>query len=932
MTQVIDLGKLRFSFAGDWSSSTTYETNDVVKYGGNVYVYTYGLKTSTHLPTDTVYWALMVEGIKFKGVFSSATAYKIGDAVAHGGKVYIAVADVTGQTPPNLTYWSQFADGIQYEGDYSGAAQYQKNDLVKYGSSAYIAKQDTTGNLPTNETFWAKLVEGVSAAGAWNSATAYVPNDLVAYGANQYKAIANSTNQLPTSSTGNLNAPYWALQTEGIRSRGQWTTATEYLINDVVSHGGNSYICIVRNASTAFDADLAAFRWAKFNSGIRWRGVWAAATAYLKDDIVKDSIGSAYIATQDSTSGTSFSVDLSAGKWAAFVLGGADVLPALQVGDAGRSLTVKSNGSDLDWIGATESSSVFYVAPHGADTPSNGKNLAAPFASIKYATTQCGEGATIFVKTGTYEEQLPITIPANTAIVGDNQRTVIVLPKAGNSDDGVTPNAQSTMFLMSNASILNKMTFRGMTGWVPGSTPADVTTSTIRGVVVRLNPASPITHKSPYVLECSFIGTGGIGALIDGSVHATGAKTMIFHGYTVISDNGIGYWVKDGGKSEIVSCFTYYCHFGYTASGGGFIRALNGNNSYGTWGATSRGFDSSETAITGSIVGEQLPFTYGGGMINVGDTVSNGAGATAIVTNVQYSADKVYIKNRVGTFAGAQALTFTSGGTGTTLGAAEAQRGFVLVANGFSQLPKPGASISLAGDTYAYVIQSTTNTWVDSTSDIVLLLAQEKPSGSDSGTAVTIRYKYSQIRLTGHDFLSIGTGGVATTNYPGVPTQPAAQGNETDEQFPGRVFYVSTDQDGNFRVGEYFRIDQSTGKATLNASAFDLSGLSSLRLGSIGAQLGEQINEFSSDATMSGNSNLAVPTEYAVKAYVDTAVGAVSVSSIPFMNTISTNKSATAGTMTFSMDTLTLSGSSVYTIPTGAYHFVLSPDGFALFQ
>jgi hypothetical protein len=407
---------------------------------------------------------------------------------------------------------------------------------------------------------------------------------------------------------------------------------------------------------------------------------------------------------------------------------------------------------------------------------------------------------------------------------------------------------------------------------------------------------------------------------------------MIFHGYTVISDNGVGYWVKDGGKSEIVSCFTYYAYFGYSASGGGFIRALNGNNSYGTWGATSRGFDLAETPITGTLVGEQLPFTYGGGLINIGDTVSNGAGATATVTNVQYSADKVYIKNRTGTFSATNALTFTSGGTGVCKSGAEGQKGFVLVATGFSVLPKAGASISISGDTYSYVIQSTTNTWVNSSSEIVLLLSQEKPSGSAAATGVTVRYKYSQIRLTGHDFLSIGTGGTSTTNYPNTPTQPAAQGNETDEQFPGRVFYVSTDQDGNFRVGEYFRIDQSTGKATLNASAFDLSGLSSLRLGSIGAQLGEQINEFSSDATMSGNSNLAIPTEYAVKTYVDASVASVSVSSIPFLNTISANRSAPAGTMTFSMGTLTLSGSAVYTIPTGTYHFVMNPNGFALFQ
>ena len=40
-----------------------------------------------------------------------------------------------------------------------------------------------------------------------------------------------------------------------------------------------------------------------------------------------------------------------------------------------------------------------------------------------------------------------------------------------------------------------------------------------------------------------------------------------------------------------------------------------------------------------------------------------------------------------------------------------------------------------------------------------------------------------------------------------------------------------------------------------------------MRLGSIGAQLGELVNEFSSDNTLSGNSNQAVPTEAAVRNY-----------------------------------------------------------------
>jgi hypothetical protein len=130
--------------------------------------------------------------------------------------------------------------------------------------------------------------------------------------------------------------------------------------------------------------------------------------------------------------------------------------------------------------------------------------------------------------------------------------------------------------------------------------------------------------------------------------------------------------------------------------------------------------------------------------------------------------------------------------------------------------------------------------------------------------------------------LLIGTGAVTTTNHPGIPTQPPAQGNEVVETFPGRVYYVSTDQSGNFRVGEFFRIDQATGTATLNANAFNLAGLTSLRLGSIGAQLGESINEFSSDGTLAGDSNLAVPTEFAVKTYVDTGLDNLTNTVLPY--------------------------------------------------
>ena len=912
MTTIVDLGKLRFYWAGAYNAATEYELNDVVKYGGNVYVYISVVKTIGNEPTDTAYWALMVEGINFIGDWSSATQYYIGDAVAYGSTIYVALSDNINKQPDNFPgIWSQFTVGIQYEGVYSAVTTYQKNDVVVYGPSAYIAKTTTSGNDPSNTTYWDPFVSGISPEGVYNSATAYVENDIVAYGANLYVAKGNTTGNLPTNTT------YWDLFIDTISSRGTWATITQYYVNNIVTYGGNSYICLIENISGTFATDLAAGKWQVFNGGIRWRSVWAPSTAYLTNDIVRN-VGSSYIATEDYTSSSSFSTDFTAGKWEFFAQGADDVLPVIGANDQGYSLTVDATGSAIAWLNASGATNVFYVAANGNNS-NPGTSLALPFANIQNAVaaaTAAGGSCTIFVKDGTYSEAaLPIVVPANTAVVGDSMRTVVVEPAAGLAADGVTPNNEATMWSLSNGCMLNRMSFTGMTGWVVGSTPSDITTSTPKGIVVALNPASPVTTKSPYIVECSAIGTGLIGALIDGSVQASGNKSILFHAYTIITDNGIGYWVKDGGRSEIVSCFTYYAYFGYAASGGGTIRALNGNNSYGTYGASSFGFLASETAHTGTLYGEQLtvttdPIVQG---FTAGSTITGvTSGATGTVTNLQASAGKVYYKlTSIGTpfqnnediSDGTYTLTIAAGGV-------SGQQGFLLVGNNFSSAPLPGASIQVDGDSSAYVIQSVSGTYVDATSILAVALVQEKATPSSDGAALSIRYQYSQIRLTGHDFLNIGTGGIATTNYPGIPTQPPAQGNEVEEALPGRVYYVSTDQDGNFRVGQYFRIDQGTGRATLNASAFDLSGLTSLRLGSIGAQLGEQINEFSSDVTLGGDNptNVAVPTEAAVKTYVDNAVAGAGAAYV----VVSTNQTAVNSSAYFAD---TSAGSFTITLP-----------------
>jgi hypothetical protein len=144
----------------------------------------------------------------------------------------------------------------------------------------------------------------------------------------------------------------------------------------------------------------------------------------------------------------------------------------------------------------------------------------------------------------------------------------------------------------------------------------------------------------------------------------------------------------------------------------------------------------------------------------------------------------------------------------------------------------------------------------------------------DDNVAVTTRLRYSQVRLTGHDFLDIGTGSFTETNYPGLPTQLPIPANETVESGGGRVFFTATDQDGNFRVGDLFAIEQSTGVATLNADAFNISGLQELNLGNVTLGGGSAtITEFSTDPFFTADSDNIVPTQRAIKAYIASQIG-----------------------------------------------------------
>ena len=703
--------------------------------------------------------------------------------------------------------------------------------------------------------------------------------------------------------------------------KGAWTTNTAYIVDDIVKFNANSFVCVANHTSSSttdgwFTNDYA--NWQLYVPGVNSTGLWSSSTKYYVNDLATYS-GSVYIST--SNANLNNTPNISSSYWTLLVQGTPDSTTA----------------------------NVFYVDTLGNDTTGDGKTLATAWASVRKACTSVTGPATIYVKAGTYQEQLPITVPAGISIIGDSMRDTVITPKSTGLSTDASPvaNNLSTMFYLSDNTLLQQLLMTGMTGFTAsGSAPTDITQATIGGVYLRLNPSSPILTKSPYIKDCTANSSGGVAALVDGSVHGSGYKSMVFWAYNMVMDNGVGIWAANGARVEAVSVFTYYAYFGYTTSGGGQIRSLSGNNSYGTYGAVSAGYLSTEVPVTGTVYGNMLtfstatltgtftqgeiirqpntatisittssssgttatvnytgqgsaPFVAGQTVAVTGNTISGynntwvvltstttqttfstspasnlagGSGGTirgyasAYVTSVQTG--YLYYKQQYGTFNTTNTVTGVSSTATMTPSADGGQNNYLVVLSSLSATPTTGASIQFTGDSSAYVIQSTSIATVNSVSITIVTLAQQKTATSSDGTATTVRYNFSLIRLQGHDFLYIGTGGVSATGYPNVIPGNANPANQVLNTFPGRVYYVSTDQAGNFSVGNYFAVNQATGSATLNASAFNLSGLTSLRLGAIGGQLGAQINEFSTDGTLSQNSAVKVPTQSAIVTYL----------------------------------------------------------------
>lgn len=245
----------------------------------------------------------------------------------------------------------------------------------------------------------------------------------------------------------------------------------------------------------------------------------------------------------------------------------------------------------------------YYVSSQGLDT-NPGQTVSFAFATIEKALLECaaaGGNNLINVLPGTYTEDFPLTMPANTTIRGTSLRAVKIIP--------TTSSQSEDAFLMNNGCMISDLTVANFY----------YDSLNNKGYAFRFVNNINITTKSPYVQNVSVItqgsvtsgsdprgfnaGDAGKGALVDGSVAnaASNQASMLFNAVTFITPGVDAVTMKNGVRVEWIDCFTYFANrslyaingaTGFASLGtvfGAEVRAIASASVYGNKGAEADG-------------------------------------------------------------------------------------------------------------------------------------------------------------------------------------------------------------------------------------------------------------------------------------------------------------------------------------------------------
>jgi hypothetical protein len=344
-----------------------------------------------------------------------------------------------------------------------------------------------------------------------------------------------------------------------------------------------------------------------------------------------------------------------------------------------------------------------------------------------------------------------------------------------------------------------------------------------------------IITKGPYIRNCTNFIQDSIGAKVDGFNADEGDKisTIGVQGsfnvdsYTQYNQGGIGVSVTNGAYAQLVSLFTICNDTAVYTSNGGQCDLTNSNSSFGTKGLVAEGIGDETSKCNDR---------YTGTISSTAAVSQNQVIVSGVGNNRPYDGQSIYFNQK---YFVVSDIKVTNGGSGYTSaptvtidsptgpGIAVPAQATATVENGAVTLVTvrtagsqyagiPNVTFSGGGGTSAAAtaeIEAIYYDVLDATDPVagITTISLVQNLNNEVGVGSTAYFARQSFELvSSHSFQYIGAGNTIETAYPsrGGVTIPD---NEVITIDGGRINYTSTDQRGNFRIGDGVLINQTTG-------------------------------------------------------------------------------------------------------------------------
>ena len=530
------------------------------------------------------------------------------------------------------------------------------------------------------------------------------------------------------------------------------------------------------------------------------------------------------------------------------------------VGAAQTDYRLSAVGSGVSWRpSGVQTKRTLWVTKNGMDSNSGLLEGDAKF-TIAAAAAIAEPGDTIKIRSGVYNEANPIGLRTDVAISGEDLRLVTLVPNNPNKD-----------FLhVRRGCLVENLSFAGVSHATDHSRcgavafpPTENSDKAVSGYIA-LGPANEGPSgrwRSPYIRNCTNFMTGSIGMRINGD-HANAAftginslgqdlKSMVCDSFTQYNEAGIGVSITNDGYAQLVSIFTIGCEKGIYVDSGGQCDLTNSNSSFGIFGLVADGVG--DTQFTGTVntatVAEGDSFVLN----NVKDDLNN--------VRKPFDGQAFFFKLDLDDYADT-----ALGKTGITTAPLNLVRSIKITdgGSGYSQSAPPNVTITAPAGPEAILAELSANVSAAGTITSVDVIASGRnflPTGvganqqdvtisfsSGSATAVaemdpifftvetateptnagltTVTFnefvpyavsagsssefkRISRIITSSHSFEYIGAGTDINSSNPFQGGEPIPE-NEIVAINGGQVPFTSTDQKGNFRIGQGLTVDQTT--------------------------------------------------------------------------------------------------------------------------